>query len=292
MKTDVSVVICVRNVEQYIDNCICSILDQTFQNFEIIIVDDLSNDKTGTFVRKFDDKRIKYLRNERWSGIARSRNRGLKYATGKYIFFTDGDCVMSKNWIEEGLKFLKDPNCVGVEGKICYVSAGYKPTFSDHVRQNRYGGQFMTGSIAYKKSVIESVGGFDERYTYLEDRDLGLRAMKLGKIPFNPKMIVYHPKCTITPKQFIQGSKRIKNRVLLYKRRLSPFRDRLSFLWRIILPLNLIRIIFPPLIFGSFFRNRYKNKEDFVLFPFIYIQLIYERLNLWDTCIKERAFLI
>jgi GT2 family glycosyltransferase len=77
---------------------------------------------------------------------------------------------------------LKDPNCVGVEGKVCYVSEDYKPTFSDRVIQNRYGGQFLTGSMAYKKDVIERVGGFDERYTYLDDRDLALRAMKLGKI--------------------------------------------------------------------------------------------------------------
>ena len=146
----------------------------------------------------------------------------------------------------------------------------------------------MTGNIAYKKSVIERVGGFDERYTYLEDRDLALRAMKFGRIDFNPEMIVYHPKNILKPRQFVEVGKRIRNRVLLYKK----FGEKTSFLWRIVCPLNLMAIIFPPLIFVSFFRNRYKNKEDFVLFPFIYLKLIYERLNLWDMCIKERVFLI
>jgi len=288
MEPSVSIVMTVRNVEKYIANCIMSILDQTFNNFEIVIIDDMSNDNTKNIIEKFDDKRIKYFKNIKWLGISKSRNRGLKYATGDYIFFTDGDCTVSKNWIEEGLKYLKDPNCVGVEGKIYYVSNDYEPSFSDHFTENRYGGHFMTGNIAYKKSVIERVGGFDERYTYLEDRDLALRAMKFGRIDFNPEMIVYHPKNILKPRQFVEVGKRIRNRVLLYKK----FGEKTSFLWRIVCPSNLMAIIFPPLIFVSFFRNRYKNKEDFVLFPFIYLKLIYERLNLWDMCIKERVFLI
>jgi glycosyltransferase involved in cell wall biosynthesis len=288
MEPSVSIVMTVRNVEKYIANCIMSILDQTFNNFEIVIIDDTSSDNTKNIIEKFDDKRIKYFKNIKWLGISSSRNRGLNYATGEYIFFTDGDCTVSKNWIEEGLKCLKDPNCVGVEGRIYYVSNDYEPSFSDHVTENRYGGHFMTGNVAYKKSVIERVGGFDERYTYLEDRDLALRAMKFGKIVFNPEMIVYHPKNTWKPRQFVQAGKRIRNWVLLYKK----FGEKTSFLWRIVRPLNLMAIVFPILIFESLFRNRYKNKEDFALFPFIYLKLIYERLNLWSMCIKERVFLI
>jgi len=164
--------VCVRNVEKYISECIESILDQTFSDFEIVIIDDMSSDNTKNIIEKFDDKRIRYFRNEKWLGISKSRNRSVEHAAGEYIFFTDGDCTVSKNWIEEGLKYLKDPNCLGVEGRICYVSEDYEPTFSDHVVENRYGGHFMTGNMAYKKRVIETVGGFDERLTYLEDRDI------------------------------------------------------------------------------------------------------------------------
>jgi GT2 family glycosyltransferase len=146
----------------------------------------------------------------------------------------------------------------------------------------------MTCNIAYKKSVIESVGGLDERYTYLEDRDLALRVLRLGRIHFNPEMIVYHQKITLNPKQFVQIGERIRNRVLLYKK----LGEKKLFLWRIVYPLSLMVVIFPPLILGSFFRNRYKTREDFALFPFIYLRLIYERLNLWDMCAKERVFLI
>jgi GT2 family glycosyltransferase len=259
-----------------------------FSDFEIIIIDDMSSDNTKNIIEKFDDKRIKYFRNEKWLGISKSRNRGVEYAAGEYIFFTDGDCTVSKNWIEEGLKYFKDPNCVGVEGKIYYVSEDYEPTFSDYVLENRYAGHFMTGNMAYEKRVIDTVGGLDERLTYLEDRDIALRIMRHGKICFNPEMIVYHQKKVLKPKQFVQTGKRLRNRVLLYKR----FRDKTLFFWRIAYPLDLAKIIFPPLIFGSFFRHRYRTKEDFDLFPFIYIRIIYERLNFWDMCARERVFLI
>jgi GT2 family glycosyltransferase len=288
MKPSVSVAIVIKNVEKYIGNCIKSILNQTFNDFEIVVVDDFSRDNTQNIIEKFNEKRIRYFRNSKLLGLSKSRNKSLKYAKCEYIFFTDSDCIVSKNWIEEGLKYLKNQDCVGVEGKTYYVSEEYKPTFSDSVIENKKGGQFMTCNIAYKKCVLESIGGFDERFTYLEDRDLALRAIKHGKICFNSKMIVHHQKKSLNPYQFVQTGKRLSNRVLLYKK----FGEKSFLIWRIADPLNLAAIIFPPLILGSFLRNRYKTKEDFRLFPFIYLRLIYERLNFWDMCARERIFLI
>ena len=288
LKAAVSIIMCVRNVEKYIDDCIRSILDQTFNDFELLVIDDLSNDQTSQKIERFVDKRIIYCRNEKWLGIAKSRNRALNQATGKYIFFTDGDCMLSRNWIEIGLKNFKDGNCVGVEGKTYYVSEEYKPTVSDGVTENKKGGKFMTCNIAYKKSVLEKIGGFDERFVYFDDRDLAMRAQKLGRICFNPEMIVYHQKITLKPAQFVQHCKRIRDQVLLYKK----FGDKSLFIWRIFCPSNLLAILFPPIIFGSLFHSRYRKKEDFALLPFIYVRFICERLNFWDMCIRERVFLI
>jgi GT2 family glycosyltransferase len=264
------------------------LLDQTFKDFEIIIVEDPPFDRTKHIINTFEEKKIRYIRNQKHLGISKSRNRCVELAEGNYIFFTDADCIVSKNWIEEGQKCFREQDCIGVEGKTYYVSEEYKPTYSDHIIENKNGGQFMTCNMAYKKSVFDRIGGFDKRYTYLEDRDLAMRAIKLGRICFNPKMIVYHQKTTLTPKQFVQNGKRLRNRVLLYKK----FKDKPNFIWRIVDPLDLIAMIFPPLTFGSFFRNRYRTKEDFDLFPFIYVRIIYERLNFWDMCARERVFLI
>jgi glycosyltransferase involved in cell wall biosynthesis len=288
IKTTASVVMTVRNVSATIIDCLRAILNQTFQEFEIIIIDDYSEDCTNAEIKKLNDARIRYFRNENWLGISPSRNRGIKKALGENVFFTDGDCQVSKNWIEVGLKSLNKPNCVGVEGRIYYVSDDYKPTFSDHVMENKYGGNFMTGNIAYKKAVIEKVGGFDEKLTYLEDRDIAFRIMKYGKICFNPEMVVYHPQVKMTPKMLVESASNIKNKVHLYKK----LRRKELLLWRIVYPTNLIRLLCPPLIFSSLISKRFKTSEDFRLLPFIYIFLLFQRLHLWKESAKERVFLI
>ena len=288
MNPDVSVVMCARNAEKYIGSCISSILNQTFQNFEIVLVDDMSSDNTANIVTKFNDKRIRYIRNKEWLKIPRSRNEGLKHAKGKYIFFTDADCTVSPNWIEEGLKYLEHKNCIGVEGKITYVSEDYEPTFSDHVMENTSGGQFMTGNEAYTKDVVLAVGGFDERMGSLTDRDFGFRAMKHGKIRFNPNMIVYHPRVTLTPTTLIKSAANAADRVFLFKK----FGERKFMLWRIIFPSSLAKALFPPLTFASLFFGRFRTSDDFKLLPYTYVFVMLQRLQLWKTSTKERVFLI
>jgi glycosyltransferase involved in cell wall biosynthesis len=286
--TIVSVLLTIKNAEKYIAACLKSLLDQTYADFEIIIVDDLSNDGTKEIVETFSDSRIRYFRNDKLLGLSASRNKCLKLAIGKYVFFTDGDCIVSKNWIEEGLEYLKKTGCIGVEGKTYYVSEEYVSTRSDDVVENKNGGEYPTCTIAYSKRVLEAIGGFYDRLTYLEDRDLALRAKRIGKILFNKNMIVYHQKRIFFPKQFVLKTKIVRNRVLLYKR----LKDKPFFMWRILYPMNLIAIFFPPLILRNLFTKKYKTKEDFDLLPLIYVSLIYERLNFWDMCARERVFLI
>jgi GT2 family glycosyltransferase len=265
-----------------------SILNQSFSDFEIVVIDDMSDDSTKNIIGKINDKRIKCFRNEKWLGISPSRNRAVKHAEGEYLFFTDGDCTVSKNWIEEGLKYFEDVDVVGVEGKIIYVSKDYKPTFSDRVQENKTGGNFMTGNIAYKKKIIEMVGGFDESLTYLEDRDIGLRIMKHGKICFASEMVVIHPQVILTPKKLIEAAANDVNRVRIFKK--SGTKEFIF--WRIYCPINLAKILFPPLIFSSLLSKRFKNSYDFKLLPYSYIYVVWERIQLWKTSITERVFLI
>lgn len=286
VRPSVSVLICVKNAEKYIYQCIESILQQTFSNFELVIVDDLSDDQTGNIINSFKDYRIKYFRNQQWLGISKSRNICLKHANGEYLFFTDGDCIAYKNWIEEGLKYLKGSDYVGVEGKTYYVSANYQPTFSDHWCESRPG-DFMTGNIAYKRSVVTKVGGFDERYDYNEDRDFGLRVVEFGHIRFNINMVVIVQKQILTPKDFIRRSNVIKNRVYLFKK----FKDKRNVAWRLVEPFSFAMILFPPLIFASLLSNKFRTSEDFKLLPFKYLNLLCARLHLLKESAKERVFL-
>jgi glycosyltransferase involved in cell wall biosynthesis len=288
MKTNVSVIVCVRDAEKYIGNCISSLLNQKFKDFEIVIIEDGCSDDTVHIIEKFSDERIRYFRNQKNLGIAKSRNNGLRLSRGEYIFFTDADCIVTEDWIKQGLKSLENPNYVGVEGKIYYVSKECVPTFSDHFGENKQGGLYMTGNMAYKRRVIETVGGFDGRYNYHEDRDLALRILKHGKIGFNPSMIAFVQQQTLTPKDLIRSSAYIKNRVYLFKR----FGERKQMSWRIVDPWNLAKTLFPPLILTSLFFNKFKTSDDTKLLPFTYVYAILERLQLWKTCARERVFLI
>ena len=88
----VSIIMPSYNTERYISESIRSVFNQTYQNWELIIVDDCSNDHTDEIVSEFlDDKRIKYLKNEKNCGAAVSRNRALRESNGKWIAFLDSD---------------------------------------------------------------------------------------------------------------------------------------------------------------------------------------------------------
>ena len=291
MGVSVSIVLCTYNVEDYVSNCLKAILGQTFSDFELLIIDD-STDNTGNIIRMFNDPRIKYFKGEERLGLAKSRNKGIKLSTGNYVFFTDADCVVSRDWLAQGMRSFAS-GCVGVEGRTVYVSEDYKPTFSDSVIKNQQGGQFMTCNIAYKKSVLERVGGFDERYDYYEDRDLAFRVKRFGKIVFNPSMVVYHQKMKITPRNFIRRANRIRNRVLLFKRFRDVWSGRIpNPLGRIINPLDFLVVFCPVLILSYLAIYRFKSREDWNLFPYIWIKKVYERISLWHACALHKVFLI
>jgi len=87
----VSVIIPTYNRAHTIGRAIKSVLNQTYQDFEIIVVDDGSTDNTEEVVKSFRDKRIRYIQHKKNKGAAAARNTGIKSAKGKYIAFQDSD---------------------------------------------------------------------------------------------------------------------------------------------------------------------------------------------------------
>jgi len=283
----VSVVVCVRDGEKCVGNCIESILNQTFKNFELIMIDDASSDRTGEIINGFKDVRIKYFRNKKWCGIAKSRNEGIKRADGKYLFFTDADCKVNKKWIEEGLCCF-EKGYIGVEGRIVYVSENHQQTFSDYVMENRNGGKFMTGNAAYRRDILQAVGGFDDALNYFSDRALGLKISKCGTICFNDKMEAIHPWVQMTPKKLLKSATSLEDRIYLFKK----YGDRELISWRIMEIRHFVMLLCPELIFASFLLHPYKRKEDFGLLPFTFIAAIVERIHIWKASAKNRVFII
>lgn len=105
----VSIIMPSYNTAQYIEKTIKSVLDQTYTNWELIIVDDCSTDNTDEVVKNYlTDKRIKYLKNEQNSGAAVSRNRALREAKGQWIAFLDSDDLWMPEKLEKQIRFMKE----------------------------------------------------------------------------------------------------------------------------------------------------------------------------------------
>lgn len=103
----VSVIMPSYNTANFIEESINSVLNQTHQNFELIIVDDCSTDNTDEIIAGIKDERIKYIKNEKNSGAAVSRNRALREAKGKWIAFLDSDDVWLPEKLEKQIAFMK-----------------------------------------------------------------------------------------------------------------------------------------------------------------------------------------
>ena len=103
----VSIIMPSWNTGVYIAESIESVLKQTYEQWELIIVDDCSTDNTDEIVARYSDKRIKYLKNEKNSGAALTRNRALRIAQGEWIAFLDSDDLWDPEKLKKQLAFMK-----------------------------------------------------------------------------------------------------------------------------------------------------------------------------------------
>ena len=117
----ISIIIPAFNAEKYIEKCILSILNNTYQNFEIIIVDDGSTDKTKEIIHSFNDNRIKII-NQKRKGPGSARNKGLSISKGEYIYFMDSDDTINSNTLDLLINNIEDNDILIGDYKIIYDS--------------------------------------------------------------------------------------------------------------------------------------------------------------------------
>jgi glycosyltransferase involved in cell wall biosynthesis len=118
----VSVIMGAFNTSRYIDECIQSVLGQTFQDFEFIIINDGSTDDTLKIIKKYKDKRIKIIDNKKNLGVSNSLNKGLKISKGKYIAIMDSDDIMLPERLKITYEYLeKNKDIFLVGGAIYFI---------------------------------------------------------------------------------------------------------------------------------------------------------------------------
>lgn len=149
-KVAVSVIVPIYNAEKYLHDCLEAIAAQTFKNFDVIMIDDGSEDSGGEIAKKYSEKdsRFVYKRVER-NGVAMARNAGLELADGEYIAFVDSDDRIERNYIEELYNAAVNNNCMISSCNYSVVRNGIaKPVRVRKLRSGVYSKEF------YLKRVI------------------------------------------------------------------------------------------------------------------------------------------
>lgn len=100
MNKDISIIVPIYNAEKYLNRCIDSLINQTKEELEIILINDGSTDNSEKIIKEYNDKRIKYFKNKN-QGIGKTRNFGIEKTTGKYIMFVDSDDYIEKDACEK-----------------------------------------------------------------------------------------------------------------------------------------------------------------------------------------------
>ena len=197
----VTVLMSAQNSEQYIGEAIQSVLDQTFRDFEFIIIDDGSTDNTLKIIRQFDDPRIRVIKNpENW-GIPKSLNGGLSVCRGKYIARMDSDDVCFPNRLETQVNYLESHPDIGVLGSEVKVIGqdGQIHNRTRNILTDPYLIKFWllfdtvinNPTTLIKKEFLDRVGGYNPAFKYAEDYELWTRLVKITKIAVSPESLVY-----------------------------------------------------------------------------------------------------
>lgn len=200
----VSVIMSVYNAEQTLKKSIDSILKQTYTNWEFIICNDCSNDRTLKIISEYaqKDDRIKVISNKKNKRLAASLNECLKIATGKYIARMDADDECIADRIELQVKFLENNDKYAVVGCNAYINNGEKivgirklkekPTSKDVL----FGPTFMHPTIMMHKEIYDALGGYtvSKRTVRGQDWDLWFRFFSEGYKGYNLQtpLLVYH----------------------------------------------------------------------------------------------------
>lgn len=107
----VSIVVPVYNAERFLNETINTVLNQTYESWELLLVNDCSTDDSVNIIEKYKDKRIKLINNKKNQGAAESRNNGIKKAKGAYLCYLDADDLWDKEKLEKQINFMKKNDC-------------------------------------------------------------------------------------------------------------------------------------------------------------------------------------
>ncbi len=193
---NVSVIIPTYNRKKFLKHAINSVIKQTYQNLELIIIDDGSSDKTIEYLKK---KKLKYFKQNN-KGVSAARNKGIKKASYDWIAFLDSDDRWHPKKMENQINYLiKNPKY-----KVCHTDEIWIKNslrINQHKKHKKFGGKIFDkclemckispSSVIIKKEIFQKIGLFNEKLPACEDYDLWLRiSAKFPILYLNEKLTI------------------------------------------------------------------------------------------------------
>ena len=298
----VSIIIVNWNGKEFLKSCLKSIFNQTYSNFEVIVVDNHSFDESVDFIKdNFPD--VKIIELDKNYGFAKAANIGIKKATGKYILILNNDIILQPDSLEKMVKFMNERKDVGIIQPKVVISSIEKldncgSFFTDfgwpyhrclyrdpNIPEanvelpvcSAYG-----ACMLIRREVFEKIGLFDEKYfMYGEELDLCCRAWLSGyKVYYVPRTTVFHVKGGSVRKL---GS-RSPPPILVYhayKNRLRTYLKDLGFVYLIrVLPLYVLGLIVVSFLY--FIRKKKEYTRA------IFMAILWNLFNIKDTLYKRK----
>lgn len=197
----VTVLLTVYNGERHLAESIDSVFAQTFEDFELLVVDDGSTDATSEILSGYADSRLRVIRNELNLGVTRSLNRGLGKSRGCYVARQDADDVSAPERLERQTAFLDvNPDVTLLASSYLRIRDDGSVFGSRYVPTEALGARwrllflnaFTNSSVMFRRDDVERLGGFREEFVYAQDYDLWSRLAFTGTVAALPDTLVLY----------------------------------------------------------------------------------------------------
>lgn len=211
MKTNIflSIVIPLFNKERFVQATINSVLNQTYPNFEIIVVDDCSTDESKTMVEKLASDKIKIVSHHINRGLSASRNTGIKHSQYDFVVFLDADDVLKNNYLDKIVSLITSfpaadlfaTNYEHIYSQNFEISKKIETQnyYSDRIIDNFFATNlqqaiYCQSSFCVRKTAFSKIGYYNETINYAEDIDFNIRANLHLKLAYSGEKLVYYVK--------------------------------------------------------------------------------------------------
>lgn len=220
MKIRSSIIMPVKNGENFIKETLSNLLENTTKDDEIIIIDDGSTDNTEKIVNNFSNMSKAPVIMLKGQNLLPSgaRNKGLEIARGEYISFIDHDDLWPKNRLDDHINLLKNSTNAGViQGRVKYFSAlPSKLDIFDYLDQDKTTFFFQLGSFTFKSDILKKIGSFNPELKFGEDVDLYLRLLdnEIKIIKDEKVALLYRIHDTNMTKNYAENDNRVLLKIL------------------------------------------------------------------------------